>query len=178
MNINQLTRAIKSGKLTCAQVMKAYFDRIKIVNPVLNALCDIREEEAMFEARILDKRIQAALRLKYEERSLNNNNEGSCNNNQTDKNNNYTSRRRGSHKRSSLSGEKENFKNPPPDDVLSLPLLGVPVTIKNSIAVAGCIQDAGIPMFAGRRAPKDSVVVERIKSVGGIILGECCHLLT
>lgn len=170
MNINQLTRAIKSGKLTCAQVMKAYFDRIKIVNPVLNAFCDIREEEAMFEARILDKRIQAALRLKYEEVSLNNN--------QTDQNNNNASRRRGSHKRSSLSDEKESFKNPPPDDVLSLPLLGVPVTIKNSIAVAGCIQDAGIPMFAGRRAPKDSVVVERIKSAGGIILGECCHLLS
>lgn len=64
MNISQLTKAIKSGQITCARVMSAYFDRIKICNPTLNAFCDIREEEAMFEARILDKRIKEAIRTR------------------------------------------------------------------------------------------------------------------
>lgn len=57
------------------------------------------------------------------------------------------------------------------DSVLNKPLLGVPITIKNSISVEGCIQDAGLWRARNRRAAKDSIPVSQLKEAGAIIIG-------
>jgi amidase len=52
------------------------------------------------------------------------------------------------------------------------PLLGLPVTVKESFNIAGLATTWGIPAFKGRVAQEDSVVVERLKSAGAVILGK------
>ena len=51
------------------------------------------------------------------------------------------------------------------------PLHGVPLSIKNSIEVAGCLNEAGTRLRAGVVAAKDAPVVSRLKAAGAIILG-------
>jgi amidase len=52
------------------------------------------------------------------------------------------------------------------------PLLGVPVTIKESIDVAGLPKTWGMPWFADWRSTSDAVVVERLKAAGAIVIGK------
>ncbi|CAH1106613.1 unnamed protein product [Psylliodes chrysocephalus] len=52
-----LARKIKKRELTSEEVVQAYIDRIKEVNPILNALVDSRYEAALEEARKIDKDI-------------------------------------------------------------------------------------------------------------------------
>jgi Asp-tRNA(Asn)/Glu-tRNA(Gln) amidotransferase A subunit family amidase len=51
------------------------------------------------------------------------------------------------------------------------PLHGVPISIKNSIAVAGLSYEAGTRLRAGCIASKDAVLVSRLKAAGAIVLG-------
>jgi Asp-tRNA(Asn)/Glu-tRNA(Gln) amidotransferase A subunit family amidase len=51
------------------------------------------------------------------------------------------------------------------------PLHGVPLSIKSSIAVAGCKYEAGSPSRRGLRADNDATLVKRLKDAGAIILG-------
>lgn len=51
------------------------------------------------------------------------------------------------------------------------PLHGVPVSIKNSIDVAGLRCETGTRLRAGRIAPADATLVTRLKKAGAIILG-------
>src|SRR5262249_45577779 len=51
------------------------------------------------------------------------------------------------------------------------PLHGVPLSIKSSIAVAGCKHEAGSVTRAGLRATEDASLVKRLKEAGAIILG-------
>jgi amidase len=53
-----------------------------------------------------------------------------------------------------------------------LPLLGLPMAVKESFNVAGLATTWGIPAFKGRVAQEDSVVVERLKAAGAVILGK------
>lgn len=48
------------------------------------------------------------------------------------------------------------------------PLLGVPITIKNCVAVKGMRYDVGSAFSKGRRANKDALVVSRIRAAGAI----------
>uniref|UniRef100_A0A023GDQ2 Putative lipid particle n=1 Tax=Amblyomma triste TaxID=251400 RepID=A0A023GDQ2_AMBTT len=50
------------------------------------------------------------------------------------------------------------------------PLLGVPFSIKDSIAVKGMRQDAGSLMYRGRRAVEDAPTVARMRAAGAIPL--------
>jgi Asp-tRNA(Asn)/Glu-tRNA(Gln) amidotransferase A subunit family amidase len=50
-------------------------------------------------------------------------------------------------------------------------LHGVPLSIKSSIAVAGCKHEAGSVTRAGMRATGDASLVRRLKEAGAIILG-------
>ncbi len=51
------------------------------------------------------------------------------------------------------------------------PLLGVPCTVKEFIAVKGMPQTGGLWVRRERRAQHDAVVVQRIKAAGAIVLG-------
>lgn len=52
------------------------------------------------------------------------------------------------------------------------PLLGVPVTIKESFDVAGLPTSWGLEAFRGAIATEDAVVVARLRAAGAIILGK------
>jgi amidase len=52
------------------------------------------------------------------------------------------------------------------------PLLGLPLTIKDSIDVAGLRGTAGVPAFAERRPEADAPVVARVRAAGGVIMGK------
>jgi amidase len=51
-------------------------------------------------------------------------------------------------------------------------LLGLPLTIKEAIDVAGLPATAGAPLFAQNRPEKDARIVERIRAAGAIIMGK------
>jgi amidase len=53
-----------------------------------------------------------------------------------------------------------------------LPLMGVPMTVKESHDVAGLPSTWGIPAFKDSPVTQDSVVVERLKRAGAVILGK------
>lgn len=52
------------------------------------------------------------------------------------------------------------------------PLLGVPMTVKESYNVAGLLTTWGFPDFKNNRAATDAVAVQRLKSAGAIIMGK------
>jgi amidase len=52
------------------------------------------------------------------------------------------------------------------------PLLGIPMTVKESFNVAGLPTTWGIPRFKDWRAAQDAVIVARVKSAGAIVLGK------
>ncbi|RKN12886.1 amidase family protein [Streptomyces radicis] len=51
------------------------------------------------------------------------------------------------------------------------PLHGVPFAVKDSFAVRGLTVAAGSPAFAGLRAERDAVVVERLRAAGALLIG-------
>jgi len=52
------------------------------------------------------------------------------------------------------------------------PLLGIPMTVKESFHVAGLPTTWGIPRFKDWRATQDAVVVARAKAAGAVVLGK------
>lgn len=52
------------------------------------------------------------------------------------------------------------------------PLLGVPVTVKESFNIAGLPTTWGMPMFRDFRASADALAVQRMKAAGAVILGK------
>ncbi|KAI8323387.1 amidase signature enzyme [Martensiomyces pterosporus] len=57
LSATELARRIRSGRLTSEAVVAAYIERIKKVNPFLNAVVADRFDEALAEARAIDKLI-------------------------------------------------------------------------------------------------------------------------
>src|SRR3954452_25206137 len=52
------------------------------------------------------------------------------------------------------------------------PLLGLPLTIKDSIDVQGLPSTAGLPDRAEHRAPADALLVTRLREAGAVIMGK------
>ena len=52
------------------------------------------------------------------------------------------------------------------------PLLGVPMTVKESFNVAGLPTTWGMPMFRDFRAETDALAVQRLRAAGAVILGK------
>jgi len=52
------------------------------------------------------------------------------------------------------------------------PLAGVPMTIKDAFEVEGLTCESGVPDYAGHRATRDAVVVQRLQAAGAIIMGK------
>lgn len=53
-----------------------------------------------------------------------------------------------------------------------LPLLGVPVTVKDAFNIAGLPTTWGIPGTENSRAEQDAVVVRRLKAAGAVVIGK------
>ncbi|KAG6444205.1 fatty-acid amide hydrolase 2-B isoform X2 [Manduca sexta] len=114
-----LAAMIRNREVTSEQVVSAYIERCKEVNPYLNAVVEPRYEVALREARGIDKMIAS-----------------------TD--------------RSPEELEKE------------YPLLGVPMTVKESIAVEGMSNDCGTVYSYRNPAKKDAAVVKLARAAGAI----------
>jgi amidase len=52
------------------------------------------------------------------------------------------------------------------------PLLGIPMTVKESFNVAGLPMTWGIPMFENWRSDEDATAVARLKAAGAIVIGK------
>lgn len=55
---------------------------------------------------------------------------------------------------------------------MDAPLLGLPLTVKDSINVQGMLSTAGLPAYADHRAETDSRLVARLRAAGAIIVGK------
>ncbi|HUH87120.1 MAG TPA: amidase family protein [Pusillimonas sp.] len=54
----------------------------------------------------------------------------------------------------------------------SLPLDGIPISIKEHYDVQGMKHTEGLPAWADRRSPSDEVVVQRLREAGAIVVGK------
>lgn len=52
------------------------------------------------------------------------------------------------------------------------PWLGVPITVKESIDVAGLPSTAGVPQRRGHVAPRDALTVARLRAAGAVVMGK------
>ncbi|GFX47874.1 fatty-acid amide hydrolase 2 [Trichonephila clavipes] len=114
-----LAAKIRCRQLSSTEVVKAYINRIKQVQPLVNAIVDERFSEAIQEAREVDEFLKETLKTEDE-----------------------------------LAEEK--------------PFLGVPVTIKEAIAVKGCLFTVGLAARKGVRADFDSDATMLLKEAGAI----------
>ncbi|CAH2991657.1 unnamed protein product [Chilo suppressalis] len=114
-----LTAMIRNKEITSEEVVTAYIDRCKEVNPYLNAIVEPRYESALREARAIDKMISSTTRT-------------------------------------------------PEELAKEYPLLGVPFTVKESIAVEGMSNDAGTVHPYRNPAKADATIVRHARAAGGI----------
>ncbi|XP_041970563.1 fatty-acid amide hydrolase 2-B isoform X2 [Aricia agestis] len=114
-----LVSMIAKRQVTSEEVVSAYIDRCKEVNPYLNAIVEPRYDAALREARYIDKMV--------------------------------------------ASNEKT-----PEQLMKEFPLLGVPMTVKESIAVEGMSNDCGTVYPVRNPAKKDADIVKRARAAGAI----------
>jgi fatty acid amide hydrolase 2 len=109
----KLSQQIKAGHISSEEVVESFISRIKLVNPIINAVVDRRFEQALKEARSIDRR---------------------------------------------LADARDN--DDADQSIMRLPLVGVPVSIKETIAVDGFSFTGGIIGRRHVKAPKHSEVVQ------------------
>lgn len=121
LSASTLAEKIRTGQVKCTEVISAYIERIRDVNPVLNAIVQERFQQAMVEAQNVDSLIAS------------------------------------------------NNKSP---EVIGseTPLLGVPLTIKESIGVKGMSNNAARSNFKEWYATEDADVVKFLREAGAIVL--------
>ncbi|KAL1506070.1 hypothetical protein ABEB36_005501 [Hypothenemus hampei] len=113
-----LARRIRLKEISCLEVTKTYINRIKEVNPLLNAVIDDRFDEALEDAKKVDALLVS-------------------------------------------SKDQHAFER-------DFPLLGVPITIKGSLAVKGLKHSSGSIMRKDYIAEKDADVVALARAAGAI----------
>ncbi|KAL1506616.1 hypothetical protein ABEB36_005943 [Hypothenemus hampei] len=118
---SDLAEKIRNQQITCVDVCECYINRIKEVNPYINAVVEDRFKEARREAKLVDGYLRTTSLSLY---------------------------------------EVKTFK----------PLLGVPVTIKESCLVKGLSIAVGLRSRIGFKAEVDGDVVARLKRSGAIVL--------
>ncbi|XP_037570127.1 fatty-acid amide hydrolase 2-A [Dermacentor silvarum] len=116
-----LAADIRDGKVKSVDLVSAYIRRIREVQPIINAVVEERFEEALEDAKEVDRLVAS-----------------------------------GNMSASQMSKKK--------------PLLGLPFTAKNSIAIKGLRQDAGSLFWRGRRAVEDAPSVALLRAAGAIPL--------
>ncbi|XP_066251369.1 fatty-acid amide hydrolase 2-like [Euwallacea similis] len=118
-----LASAIRRREISCESVIKAYICRIKEVNRLLNAVIDDRFEEALEDARLVDKKLSDPKFIKDEDKIAR-----------------------------------------------KFPLLGVPITIKGSLAVKGLRHTSGTINRKEHHAEIDAEAVAWAREAGAIPL--------
>ncbi|GIY47928.1 fatty-acid amide hydrolase 2-A, partial [Caerostris extrusa] len=126
-----LAAKIRRRQLSSAHLVKVYINRIKEIQPIVNAVVEDRFSEAILEAQAIDDFLKET--TKREEQLIE-----------------------------------------------ETPFLGVPVTIKEAIAVKDCLFTVGLAARRGVRAQQDSDVVKQLKKAGAIpiavtITPELCY---
>lgn len=116
----KLSQQIKSGHITSEEVVESFISRIRRINPIINAVVDKRFEQAIKEAREIDRKIKAA-----------------------------------------RDGELGSDKS-----ILDLPLVGVPVSVKETISVDGYAFTGGLLGRKFIKAPKNADAVELLMKAG------------
>ena len=66
----------------------------------------------------------------------------------------------------------------PRDEARGLPLLGVPIGVKDIIDAAGLPTKAGSVLRADHRAQRDAPIVKILRDLGAIVLGKACPVPT
>lgn len=122
---NKLSKLIKDGSLTAAKLCELYSERIKRVQPVVNAMAQERFREALDEARSIDQ-LLADFR----------------------------------------AGKPESEFGPEQLEMLRSPLLGVPISIKESIMVRGMRNSCGLWSRREVNATCDAVAVSNARRFG------------
>ncbi|XP_018568279.1 fatty-acid amide hydrolase 2-A isoform X1 [Anoplophora glabripennis] len=121
INATELAAKIRKKQLSSVEICQAYIDRIKQVNPIINAVVEDRFQQALKEAKTVDDYLTK------------------CALNEED---------------------LEKIK----------PLLGVPVTIKESCSLQGLSYAVGMLNRCGYKAESDGEAVARLKTSGAIPL--------
>jgi aspartyl-tRNA(Asn)/glutamyl-tRNA(Gln) amidotransferase subunit A len=116
LTIGEIAPLIRKKQISPLELTRLYFDRIKKLNPSLNAYLAITEDDAVAAARRAEREIS-----------------------------------------------KGNYRGP---------LHGIPVSIKDNIAVKGVRTTAGSKILADWVPDFDATVVERLKDAGAVILGK------
>ncbi|KAL4706613.1 hypothetical protein ACJJTC_009025 [Scirpophaga incertulas] len=114
-----LTMMIRNKEITSEEVVTAYIERCKEVNPYLNAIVEPRYEAALREARAIDKMIASTTQTTE-------------------------------------------------DLAKEYPLLGIPFTVKESIAVEGMSNDCGTVHAYRNPAKADATIIRLARAAGGI----------
>lgn len=119
MQLSNINRLI--FQISCEETITAYIDRIRDVNPILNAVVENRFDLALKEAKEIDEFLKTTTK------------DLRC-----------------------ILKEK--------------PLLGVPISVKQSIQVAGMKNNAGSKVIDSHPANEDAKAITLIKKSGAIIL--------
>ena len=112
----QLATAVRTGKVSALELLKAYLARVDDLNPTLNAVVVDDRERALKDARAADRATKAGKKLG--------------------------------------------------------PLHGVPMTVKESFAIAGQPVTFGQPAMARNVVDFDAVAVRRLRAAGAVIFGK------
>jgi aspartyl-tRNA(Asn)/glutamyl-tRNA(Gln) amidotransferase subunit A len=115
LTLAETIKKLKSKEISSTELTKAYLQRIKKVEPHINAFVTITEEEALKQATGADKHIAAGA---------------------------------------------------------DLPLLGVPISIKDNFSTKGIRTTASSKVLDDYIPPFDATVVRKLKDAGAIILGK------
>jgi fatty acid amide hydrolase 2 len=138
-----LARAIREGELSSREVVEAHIERARRLNPALKAIAADRFEAALAEAEAADARIQA-----------------------------WRADAAVSHGDARAAGATHGSGEARPSGEEALPpFLGVPCTIKESFAVEGMPNAAGLVHRADVRAHRDAPAVARLRAAGAIPIG-------
>ncbi|XP_044757455.1 fatty-acid amide hydrolase 2-like [Coccinella septempunctata] len=121
ISATKLAELIRKKKVSCEDVVRAYINRIKEVNPLINAVVEDRFDEALKEAKSVTDYLRTT---------------------------------------SLTEDELHKIK----------PLLGVPVTIKESCMVSGMSLAVGVVSRRDIKAESDGDAVARLKMTGAIPL--------
>lgn len=114
----KLSQQIKGGHISSEEVVESFISRIKRINPIINAVVDRRFEQALKEAREIDRKLADA-----------------------------------------RSGEGDK-------SILNMPLIGVPVSVKETIAVDGYAFTGGLMGRKFIKAPKNADAVDLLMKAG------------
>lgn len=121
LSATELAKRIRSRQLSSEEVVRAYIQRCKDVNPILNAIVESRFDAATIEAKQVDQFLSRTTKT-----------------------------------------EEELARD--------MPLLGVPVTVKGSIAVQGMSYGVGVKQKTKEEASEDAHIVKKVRDAGAIIL--------